>query len=372
MPSSQPAKHIVIDARIINTSTGRYIERLLTYLQQLDSPHRYTVLVPAKDKDFWKPTNPQFTVVVADYYQYTFAEQIGFYFFLQKLHADLVHFCMPQQPLFYRGKTVTTVHDLNLVRITVNDGMSWPVLKVKQAIFRFLLRQVTKSSNLILAPTQFTKDDLLRFQPVPEKKVLVTYEAADLVSHTEEPVEHYINKQFMIIVGRAETYKNQKGAIEAHQLLLATHPNLHLVIIGSRDQTSRDLEQWAIGKGYSQFEFFGFASDEQLAWFYSHCALYAFPSFMEGFGLHALEAMKHGAPVASSNATCLPEVLGSAALYFNPASPQDMAQQIATILDNKTVRASLIKKGSQQVKKYSWKRMAQQTLDAYNQILLQK
>ncbi len=362
--------HIAIDARIINSSTGRYIERLLTYLEKLDSPHEFSILVRSKDRDYYTPRNKNFKVVVADFADYTLSgEQLGYYWFLRRLNPDLVHFCMPQQPLLYSGKNVTTVHDLNLLKIKENEGMSWPVLKFKQAVFRRLLRTVTKRSAFVLTPTQFTKDDLLGFQPVPDERVIVTYEAADLVSKIEEPIVRYKNKKFMIIVGRAEKYKNQKGAIEAHQLLLTTHPDLHLVIIGKRDKTSHELEEWTLQEGYRQIEFFGFASDQQLAWFYNHCAAYAFPSFMEGFGLHALEAMKHGAPVASSNATCLPEVLGDAALYFDPAKPYDMAQQIRRILDDKKLRRDLIKKGTAQAKKYSWKRMAEQTLAAYNQAL---
>lgn len=361
--------HIAIDARIINSSTGRYIERLLTYLEKLDSPHQFTVLVRKKDRDYWKPTKSNFKVVVADYHQYTFAEQIGFNIFLNGLGADLVHFCMPQQPLMYRGATVTTVHDLNLLRITENEGMSLPVLKFKQGVFSYLLRSVTKKSDYILTPTLYTKDDLLAFQPVDPDKVVVTYEAADLVSKTEKTVKRFVGKKFMIVVGRAEKYKNQRGAIEAHQLLLKNHPDLWLVIIGKRDDTSRKLEEWSQQQGYKQVEFFGFASDDELAWFYNHCAVYTFPSFMEGFGLHALEAMKHGAPVVSSNATCLPEVLGDAALYFDPANHQQMADQIDTVLTDAKLRKELIAKGEKQASKYSWQKMAKETLAIYNQIL---
>lgn len=364
--------HIAIDARIINSSTGRYIERLLTYLEQLDSPHEYSVLVRAKDKDYWQPTNPKFKIVVADYHQYTFGEQLGFCLFLTKLNADLVHFCMPQQPLLYHGTAITTVHDLNLLRIKENEGMPWPILKAKQAIFSNLLRSVIKRSAIIIVPTEFTKKDMLKFQSIPEERVVLTYESADRVAETEEPVRQYEGKQFIIMVGRAETYKNQKGAIEAHQLLLDKHPDLHLVFIGKRDETSHELEEWALREGYRQINFFGFASDEELAWFYSHCAAYIFPSYMEGFGLPGLEAMKHGAPVVSSNSTTLPEVYGDASLYFNPADAHEMAKQIARVLDNKKLRAGLIKKGTKQAKKYSWKRMAEQTLAAYDKALKEK
>lgn len=365
--------HIAIDARIVNTSTGRYVERLLTYLEKQDtSKHTFSILVPSKDINYWQPTKKNFTIVPADYHWYTIEEQIGFYLFLRRLNADLVHFCMPQQPLLYRGLSVTTVHDLNLLRITENEGMSLPVLKTKQAIFSHLLRTVMKRAAYILSPTEYGKQDMLEFQKIPEDKIVVTYEAADLVSKTEKTVQRYKNKEFIIVVGRAETYKNQKGALMAHQLLLKDHPNLHLVIIGKRDDTSRKLEEWALEEGYRQFEFFGFASDAELAWFYNHCSAYVFPTFMEGFGLPPLEAMKHGAPVISSNATCLPEVLGDAALYFNPAKPHDIAAQIARVLNDKKLRAELIKKGSAQAKKYSWNTMAKQTLEVYDRALAGK
>lgn len=361
--------HIAIDARIVNSSTGRYIERLLTYLESLDSPHQFSVLVQKKDRDYWKPTKSNFRVVVADYHQYTFAEQLGFYFFLRKLNADLVHFCMPQQPLLYHGRAVTTVHDLNLIRITENEGMPWPILKTKQAIFSFLLRTVVKRSVKVITPTNYTRDDLLSFQPLSKEKVVVTYESADLVSENEAPVEQLILKKFLLVVGRAETYKNQRGAIEAHQLLLIAHPDLQLIIVGKRDQTSHDLEEWTLREGYRNIIFFGFASDEQLAWLYNHCRIYVFPSFMEGFGLPGLEAMKHGSPVASSNATCLPEVYGDAAVYFDPKDHHDMAQKIDTILSSEQERNILIEKGKKRAASFSWQRMAEETHDIYSSVL---
>ena len=104
--------HIAIDARIINSSTGTYVERLLHYLKQIDTTNTYTVLIPSKDLSFWQPTKSNFTVKAADFKNYSLAEQTGFAKLLSSIHADLVHFCMPQQPLLYRGKTVTTFHDL--------------------------------------------------------------------------------------------------------------------------------------------------------------------------------------------------------------------------------------------------------------------
>jgi hypothetical protein len=86
--------HIAIDARIINSSTGRYVERLLHYLQSVDKTNRYTVLVRHKDLGFWQPVAPNFSVAVADFDNYSVAEQTKFNHFLKKMRVDLVHFCM--------------------------------------------------------------------------------------------------------------------------------------------------------------------------------------------------------------------------------------------------------------------------------------
>ena len=106
---------IAIDARIIYTSTGRYVERLLHHLQTLDSTNKYIVLLLVKDYDKWQPQAGNFSKQLADFKPYTFQEQVGFYQLLQSLNADIVHFTMPQQPLLYSKPHITTIHDLTLV-----------------------------------------------------------------------------------------------------------------------------------------------------------------------------------------------------------------------------------------------------------------
>src|ERR1700732_1646115 len=105
-------KRIAIDARIIYTSTGCYVERLIKYLQQLDHANEYLVLLRKADYDRWQPKGPNFPKVVAVQPPFTFREQIKFATKLRALRADLVHFTAPHQPIFYRGRRVTTIHDL--------------------------------------------------------------------------------------------------------------------------------------------------------------------------------------------------------------------------------------------------------------------
>lgn len=355
--------HIVIDARIINSSTGRYVERLLTYLQDLDTENTYTILVPSKDLGFFTPTSKNFSVVAADFDNYSFAEQIAFKTFLDSLHADLVHFCMPQQPMFYTGTHVTTVHDLILLN-TYNSDKNWLVFHAKQAVGRYLFKKIAKTSQHIIVPTHYVKKAYTEYAKIPERKVTVTYEAADAFPAKTKPYKHPF-KQFIMYIGQQSDYKNIKRLGDAHQKLLETHPDLGLILVGRKNKAAQNNEKYFTEKGYRNILFTDFIDDEQRDWLLQNCSAYVFASTMEGFGLPGLEAMAYGAPLVSSNTTCLPEVYGDAAHYFDPFNTDDMARAINDVLNDKKLRASLIKKGAKQVKKYSWERLAKQTHDVY-------
>jgi len=355
--------HIAIDARIINTSTGRYVERLIHYLQATDKINRYTILVPTKDLDFFKPTNKNFTVKAADFKNYSFAEQTAFKTFLDELSADLVHFCMPQQPVLYKGRHVTTVHDLILLN-TYNSDKNWLIFHAKQLIGRFVFKRIAKTNHHIIVPTRYVKEDYIKFSGIPENKVTVTYEAADVFIDKIKPYAHPF-KKYLLYVGSQSDYKNIRRLGDAHQKLLETHPDLGLILVGKKSPAHLQVEKYFTDRGYKNILYTGFIEDDQRDWLFVNSAAYVFPSLMEGFGLPALEAMGYGAPVASSNATCLPEVYGDAAHYFDPTNTDDMARAINDILTNPKLRSSLIKKGYAQNKKYSWERMAAQTHEIY-------
>lgn len=359
--------HIVIDARIINTSTGRYVERLVTYLDKIDRVNRYTVLVPSKDKDFWKPAHDNFTVKTADFDNYSFAEQVGFKKFLDSLQADLVHFCMPQQPIFYRGAHVTTFHDLTLLK-TYNSDKNWLLFHLKQLIGWGVFHTVARTSRHLIAPTEYTKQDVVRTLGIKPERITVTYEAADVAVDKLEPYQHSF-KKFILYVGQQADYKNVRRLAEAHQKLLETYPDLGLILVGKKRDAFITNERYFAEKGYRNILFTDFIEDSQRDWLYTQAAAYVFPSLMEGFGLPGLEAMGYGAPVVSSNATCLPEVYGDAAHYFDPTDTDAMAAAIDDVISNETLRNELITKGYEQLKKYSWQRMAEQTLAVYNDAL---
>ena len=363
-------KRIVIDAREFRTTTGRYIERLLDRLQDVDTDlsHRYIVLLSPKDMDGWQPRSKRFTKLACPYKEFTFTEQIGLLVQLVHLQPDLVHFGMVQQPILYQGKIVTTMHDLTTLRFD-NPTKNRFVFQLKQQIYWWVNYIAAHKSKAIIAPTEYVKDDIARAMRANSRKITVTYEAGDTIEAKPEPIDELADKQFIMYVGRPQPHKNLTRLIEAYSQLKQGMPDLHLVLAGKRDTLYRRHERDVERLGIPDVHFTGFISDGQLRWLYEHCAAYIFPSLSEGFGLPGLEAMMHGAPVVSSNATCLPEIYGEAVRYFDPLDTEAMANAIKTVLTKPDLRQKLIEAGYKQARKYSWTRMAEQTLAIYNDVL---
>lgn len=360
---------IVIDARELRTTTGRYVERLLHYLQKIDTTNNYVVLLKPQDMAGWEPTNPKFKKLASPYKEFTFAEQLGFKRQVKKLNADLVHFAMVQQPILYRGKVVTTMHDLTTCRFK-NPAKNGAVFWFKQQVYRFVNKHVARKSKAIIVPTNFVKNDVAKFTGIKPDKITVTYEAADLIPGTAQPIAALRNKNFIFYLGRPTPHKNLGRLIDAFEILHRTEPDLLLVLGGKKDALYEAHEKRVKElKLSSHVVFTGFVSEPQLKWLYQNCQVYVFASLSEGFGLPGLEAMMHRAPVAASEATCLPEVYGDAAQYFNPLDAYDMARTIGELVTNKRLRTETIIKGRKKAEEYSWQRMAQQTLTVYESVL---
>lgn len=362
--------HIAIDARIINSSTGRYVERLIHYLEQIDHVNSYTILVPTKDKDFYIPSSPNFSIQTVDFKNYSFAEQTGFLKYLNKLNADLVHFCMPQQPLLYRGPHITTFHDLTLLN-TYNSDKNWFIFHTKQLVGRFAFHYALTTSSRILVPTWTVKREVEAFHSDIADKVFVTYEAADKLQAGKVTPYDTPYQKFLLYVGQQSDYKNIKRLGDAHQRLLEKHPDLGLLLVGRVNKSAQTTKDYFEKNNYKNIHFTGFVEDDQRDWLYENCAAYVFPSLMEGFGLPPLEAMQYDAPVISSNTSCMPEVLGDAAEYFTPTDTESIARSIDRVLSDEKLRNELIEKGQVQRNKYSWHKMAEQTLEQYRYILHQ-
>lgn len=359
---------IAIDARESGTSTGRYVDKLIEYLSTLEPPHEFVVLTKKARIEYIKNIAPDFEVLESNVPEFSLAEQFELKRQIKKLRPDLVHFAMTQQPVFYRGRTITTVHDLITARFS-NPSKNWLVFRVKQLIYIWVIKKVARKSIKIITPSNYVKNDLAKFAKIKPSKIGVTYEAGESITEVPKAIKNLIGKEFIMYLGRPQLHKNLRRLIDAFAILQKTRPDLYLVLAGKKDVLYARHERYVERKGLKNVYFTGFVSEGQLRWLYENTAAYIFPSLSEGFGLPALEAMAHGAPVVSSNATCLPEIYEDAAIYFDPLDVSDMAERINSILSDPKLHSQLIKMGREQASKYSWQRMAEQTLKIYKDAL---
>lgn len=364
----EPRKKIVIDNRESGTTTGRYIDKLVEHLHALQPTYEIVVLAKPHRVEYIRSIAPNFTTTESPFKEFTFEEQFGLKKQLDSLKADLVHFGMVQQPLLYRGRHVTTMHDLTTLRFR-NPDKNPVVFVLKQQVYKFLNRTAAHTSKAIITPTEFVKRDIAKFCHVKPDKITVTLESADQLPTPSEPVQTLVDKRFITYNGRPTPHKNLERLIESFAIVKKEQPDLHLALVGKTDANYRRIAERVTQRGIEGVIFTDFISDQQLRWTYENCLAYVCPSLSEGFCLPVVEAIMHGAPVASSNSTCLPEVLGDAAAYFDPRDVSAMADVIKQFAIDPILRETYIEKGRAQAAKYSWRRMAEQTLEVYRQAL---
>lgn len=361
-------KRIVIDVRQSGTSTGRYHDKLVENLHKLKPAYEVVLLAHQHRLEYLRGIAPDFTVIQTDFKEFSLGEQLGFKRQIKKLKPDLVHFGMIQQPVLYRGKSVSSMLDLTPLRFK-NPGVNPLVYSLRQRVFGSVVKRVAKKSKAIICISEYVKNDLVAYSGVNPDKITVTYNAADPITEPAVPVVSLEGKEFIMYVGRPQPHKNLSRLISAFELLQKDHPDLHLVLAGKKDPLYEAHERSVHERGIKNVVFTDFISDGELRWLYEHTACYVFPSLSEGFGLPGLEAMAHGAPVASSNATCLPEIYETAAAYFNPFDSKHIAVVIEDIIGNPVYANKLRTRGSKRYICFSWQKMAKQTLAVYETAL---
>lgn len=369
MPSNK--KHIVIDARIRPSSTGRYADRLLEHLQKIDKDNAYTILLDPNDD--WIPSADNFRAIACKYKKFSFNpfDQITFAIFLYRLKADLVHFTMtPQEPIFYFGKKVTTTHDLTMLRYTRAGRVSVFIHWIRMLGYRFLFWGSHATAQKIIVPTEYVRQDLIDLHSFTKDKIEVTLESSEPPISAKAKVLKGVRKPFIMHVGSPFPHKNIDNLIDAFELIKIEQPDLQLVLAGKKEFYFDKLLNEKIIHSPNKEDIVvpGFIDDRELKWLYENTECYVLPSLSEGFGLPGLEAMAHNAPVASSDATCLPEVYGDAAEYFDPFDIQSIAVVVNKVLTDSKLANKLRTKGKKRIFDFSWQKMAKQTFDIYRQL----
>ena len=296
--------------------------------------------------------------------------------------CDLYHatdFVLP--PTLPNTKTVLTVHDLSFER---DPGSAVPTLL---AFLRKVVPASARRATHIVADSHATAHDLTELYGIAPEKITTIhsgvsarFQILDFRFQNVESVKirqkyHLGEAPFILTVGTMQPRKNHLGLVRAFAQIQSPISNLsnspNLVISGGKgwlyDEVLREVQLLGLS---DRVKFIGYADDEDLPALYRAAAVFAFPSFYEGFGLPPLEAMACGVPVVTANTSSLPEVVGDAGLTVNPHDVDALANALTLALNDNAWCAQAIARGIARAKTFTWQRAAEQLLGVYERVLL--
>lgn len=343
-------KIIGIDARMIEMSgIGTYIQHLMNR-----GIYDYAFGIPEIINKYDK----NIKVIYFDAPIYSIKEQLGFpNTECKKAKIDLVHFPHYNVSISYQGDYIVTIHDLTHILFPELLGN-----KIKYCYAKFLIKNAVKRAISVITVSENSKRDIEKYLSVDSKKISITYNAVsgEFCEKSKEQLAYIYNKfgikknkKNILYVGNLKVHKNLNRLLNAFANL--KNRDEYQLILAGKAFKSLSLEQTELDLGIKQnIVHTGLVSNEDLINLYNVADLFIFPSLYEGFGIPPLEAMACHTAVACSNTSSLPEVVGEAAITFNPENVFEIKTAIETVFNDQSFRNNLIQKGLQQYKKFDW------------------
>lgn len=273
-------------------------------------------------------------------------------------------------PLVTPKKTITTIHDVGF--------LSAPGLYesgAKKRLTRVLNRALERCPKL-LVPSLFTKQELIERKGIAADRIVLTPLGVDAQRFGEVPTEtlqevqqrYRLGSKFFLYVGRLDEKKNIRTLIRAFDGWKAGRgvgDPYELILVGPKGHLfSLIKREWEAGKHANAIRTLGYVPEEDLAALMKSATAFVFPSWYEGFGLPNLEAMAAGVPVICSDIPVHHEVCGEAALFVTPREVGEWMNAFDRIAGNESLRQTLIKRGSERIKQFTWERTATMTWEA--------
>jgi len=283
----------------------------------------------------------------------------------QKLGVDL--FFVPNIgfiSLSDKCKKIITIHDLSFLRY--GEFFSW-----KRRLWHKLIdvKKIVRSFDCIIAVSENTKRDLIESCGISEEKIKVIYSGIGkefkIISKEENnqvKTKYNLPDKFILFLGTIEPRKNIGGLIRAYSQFRNDNPEMsdvNLVLVGGRGWKFKNIfREYENSKYKSDIIWLDYIDATDKPAVYNLASLFVYPSFYEGFGFPPLEAMACGVPVISSNSSSLPEIVADAGILITPNNISELATAIETVLKNEDLRKTLISRGLENVKRFSWEECA--------------
>ena len=251
---------------------------------------------------------------------------------------------------------VTTIHDMTYERLPEYFWVMDPLTTQK--------RLSVERADKIIAISETTKKDLLKYIDTDESKIEVIYHGIDIQTPLVFEEVTQLPQNYLLFVGDRSGYKNFYLLLDTFEKFSKTNPDIHLVLIGGGNLVGADVEIINRLKLKSKVHHYN-VSDEQLNFLYSKAILFIYPSLYEGFGLPILEAFKAKCPILLSDTECFKEIAQDGAGYFSSYSPDDLLSKIEQLVNSKSEREKLIEKGNNRLLDFPLEKSVKETLAVY-------
>jgi glycosyltransferase involved in cell wall biosynthesis len=358
------------------TGIGSYTRHLLEHLLRAGRDNTYSVFhMPDVAVSVPPEARSRVTLRPVTARHYSVAEQTWLRFTLASVGADLIHVPHFNAPIGYRGPSVVTIHDTTPLGFT--GKRAW--FGLRRIAYRAVFRSALRRARIVIAVSEFTKQDVLRHFRIDDDKIQVVHEGVDArftpLPEDEERerilAKHGIRRPYVYYSGTWRPHKNITGLVRAFAKLVREDDIPHaLVLGGKRTESYVEPEQvWNACGIADRVLCPGMVPFEDLPALYSAADVFVQPSFLEGFGLMPLEAMACGTPTVTANVASLPEVVGNASRMVDPHDTDSLADGIRDVLTNADYRAGLVARGAQRASQFTWEKAARETLDVYRQAL---
>lgn len=366
---------ILIDARLYgleNAGLGRYLVNLISSLQKIDNKNDYLIIL--RKKYFKKLNfNKNFRKILFDVGHYSIREQLLFPKIIKKENPDIVHYPHFNISVFCNKPFVVTIHDLLMHKQKGKEAttLPMPVYLFKRLFYKFIFKNAIKKSKHIIVPSNFVKREIVNFYKIDQEKITVAHEGVDFDYKNNLDLNNFlsqnnINKPYFLYVGNAYPHKNLKKTINAFAELQNTK-KINFVIVSARNIFVKRLLTFVETNGYKKFiKIVGYVPDRILAELYKQSTGFIYPSISEGFGLQGLEAMILKTICLSSDIEAFREIYEDNAVYFDPFSKSSIKNAILKVVHlSDSEKENMIEKAYNFAKKYSWDKMAESTLEVY-------
>jgi glycosyltransferase involved in cell wall biosynthesis len=272
-------------------------------------------------------------------------------------------------------KTVRAANVVTLLDLIWLHRETSPLSERERFTMQLVFTRCAQAADRVLTISNATKRDLVETIGLDPDRIDVT--PLGVGGDTLEPADEQdlrarlsLDAAFVLVVAQKQPHKNLSSVIRA---LPELEPSVLLVLVGAPAPHEGELQRLASELGVSdRVRFVDWVSDFELEALYRCARAFVLPSFIEGFGLPILEAMRHGTPVACSGQSALAEVAGDAALLFDPADQASVTDGVRRLLEDERLRSELAARGEERSRQFTWERTAELTLAAYRRAVARR